>query len=1622
MSIPLSSSFLVFIIIINSSYAQFTTSIKGNAVLFTASYQSSEYLWLFDDSTSSTLGPEITHYYSIGGVYSVTLVVTNTTGKSKSFTQTVIAPTNLFPVVSVSIVTSANEVSFNASTSYDPDGGIVQYSWQFNDLSPVTTTSTSVLSHAYPAVAKTYVLLLSVTDNSGAVSTIKEIVKIVPPPVARFYYLPIGNSVHFDSSLSSSSGSQIKTYIWNFGLMDENFTTIDTLITYYYPSMRLWLVTLTVIDNNNVHSAPFQMYIFSPFNLPPVAFLEAKVTPNTDQVYLSPVGSGDVDGFLVKYIFEFGDFESYVVNTTSTDNLITIEHTYKLGGNYRLNLTVFDNSGASSSFTLEVFVNIRPIAYFSTTMNYNSLDSVLVNASGSLDYDGSVISTVWSFYNNSSFVKSSSLSTQYNYPVAGYYNISLQVVDNLGAYSLPYIINFLVNDPPIPKINIQKIINDTVVVDAFQSQDKDGNIVQVEWLFDSTASSNQSVLFDNTSWKVSPVSHTYLKSGFYNISLIATDNLNTTNRTSIQVFVNTPPTAQISIIKVVNDTIILSASGSSDGDGFISLYEWNAHENGSYPFLSSNSATLFNYTYKLGGYYNVTLTVIDNWNYTGNTYLQIFVNTLPIAYFDIEKNVDDIVILNASLSTDYDGFIQYYLWYYDLENFENSTSLNPYSSSSSSSSSVIENHKFAACGWYNVSLIVVDNLNGSNNYTRPIFVNIPPVAHFEVIFNENDTVILSPIGSNDNDSAIISYQWDFETPFRYSGTKILMTYNYSTNVTFHYVKSGYYNVTLHVTDNCKSTTNITKTILVDIPPKADFVVLDVKEDLVIVSAESYINTLTQGFNNTLDPAGGYIDALIWNFGAIPNINITNYTYSTQTYQYNTCGEYTISLYALDNMGEISKIHQEDVFVNIIPEAHFNIIQQSLGPFLTEFSFNATYSKDFDGRVIQYCWLPGDKDNIETCLDTPILTYSFLQGSSYNVTFYAIDNCKGKSLPLSVLLYVPNFQLYLYSKVLNNYLMLEVHIDDPQHINLIKELIVRYGDNLNSSLTNGSQVDIHRYNLCGTYNITVDVLDVKGNYISSLVSEDNIFINSLPQADFIFYMTSTDNPLTWTFDASSSADEDGGISNFCWKFNGDNDTIICTSEPVIQHYYTKVGSYNVSLIVQDICGNFSNNYMMQIVNSMANNVLCGENSLEVDFIIYDRSSESGWMTFLTNSSYTYDKDNTSYIISYSWVMGDNSSTLIYNDELSNQSMITHTYNTTNNYTVSLSVLDNLGRTKFVAYDVFVIVDPQSTPDELDIYSIRFGITNNQSSTVKSSSMQSTYLAKPIFTYWFLPNQTILNLNVESNTPLGVYTWSMGDESLINITTTKTKLTYDYRIGGLYNVTLTITDVFGINASSWQLISIPFKPVPVFTATPLDDVLSKTIILNASMSYSFASNNELVCVWYISEDDAILDSCITNFTFSVPGYYGIILQVTDLNGYMANITRGILVGMYDQSKYKIKLTQNPFSDSLYVINKLSGLYLTTDNAPTFISNIPAALHITPSFALGSLQGNYFANSMLGLTIQPLMFNFEIYKSQNSYLIFDPKLRGYITFNDGVVVSSKTPIPGSYWIIVPVLQKMK
>ncbi len=140
-------------------------------------------------------------------------------------------------------------VTFNATASYDPNGQIVSWDWNFNDGN---VGSGEVVTHAYTE-AGTYNVTLTVEDNDGLCNILWKPVKVVDYPVAKFTYSPEeprrNRTVTFDASGSTPDGGTIISYFWDFG---DEINATGVIVDHSYANSGTYPVTLTVTDDEGL--------------------------------------------------------------------------------------------------------------------------------------------------------------------------------------------------------------------------------------------------------------------------------------------------------------------------------------------------------------------------------------------------------------------------------------------------------------------------------------------------------------------------------------------------------------------------------------------------------------------------------------------------------------------------------------------------------------------------------------------------------------------------------------------------------------------------------------------------------------------------------------------------------------------------------------------------------------------------------------------------------------------------------------------------------------------------------------------------------------------------------------------------------------------------------------------------------------------------------------------------------------------------------------------------------------------------------------------------------------------------------------------------------------------------
>jgi hypothetical protein len=149
-------------------------------------------------------------------------------------------------------------VNFDASDSYDPDGTIELYEWDWNnDGNYDETFSIPTATYSWSNTGS-YQVTLRVTDNTNATDIESKTVDVIElPPIADFIWTPeipnINETILFDASDSHDPDGNITLYEWdwdNNGIYDE--TTINKKVNHSWNQKGKFPVTLKVTDDSNL--------------------------------------------------------------------------------------------------------------------------------------------------------------------------------------------------------------------------------------------------------------------------------------------------------------------------------------------------------------------------------------------------------------------------------------------------------------------------------------------------------------------------------------------------------------------------------------------------------------------------------------------------------------------------------------------------------------------------------------------------------------------------------------------------------------------------------------------------------------------------------------------------------------------------------------------------------------------------------------------------------------------------------------------------------------------------------------------------------------------------------------------------------------------------------------------------------------------------------------------------------------------------------------------------------------------------------------------------------------------------------------------------------------------------
>lgn len=225
--------------------------------------QGMDFVWDFGDGSPPATTSRAVHVYTEPGIYQAVLTVTNRpygksaaklveihvtgTGSGNQPPVAVLGADRMFGAPPLT-------VAFDASASYDPEGGALTYQWNFDDGSVIALGQTTV-QHTF-TFGGTYQVTLTVTDVTSQSDSATLAIAVIGSqggagaPVARIVASgtqgPAPFTVTFDASSSNDPAGGALSYLWDFN--DGSAAQTDAVVGHTFTVPREYNVVLQAVN------------------------------------------------------------------------------------------------------------------------------------------------------------------------------------------------------------------------------------------------------------------------------------------------------------------------------------------------------------------------------------------------------------------------------------------------------------------------------------------------------------------------------------------------------------------------------------------------------------------------------------------------------------------------------------------------------------------------------------------------------------------------------------------------------------------------------------------------------------------------------------------------------------------------------------------------------------------------------------------------------------------------------------------------------------------------------------------------------------------------------------------------------------------------------------------------------------------------------------------------------------------------------------------------------------------------------------------------------------------------------------------------------------------------------
>lgn len=594
------------------------------------------------------------------GLHTVSLKVKDDSGFDEAAnlaSQTIrvnVSPVALWKTIPEHLVPNT-EIKFTAEDSYDPDGTIDRYTWEFEEGVVIRGKQIQrIFKDGGPQK-----FTLSVTDNDGlenSTTTIEGIVKVNNTPyiITETYIRSNSVNVKLDASESYDLDNDPINFEWT---LPDGSKRREASFTWTAPEPGVHILGLVVDDglglSNSVEKESVQVLI----NRPVKAVVDSVISSCTGQsVLFNSSNSFDPDGDPFKVSWNFGNGKfSDEANPTMV---------FEKTGFYETILTLEDGFTEEKTVAkIPVIIEGSPFAKLNindTTICVNT--PITFDGNASTDPSGNLSSYNWEMGDGTT-LNGATINHMFSEP--GIYTVTL-TVEGSGSGRCSKVsqasAKVKVVAGPVATFEIPEWLAPGELLNLDGSLSKTvGGLKSAEWLIDSENSSDKVPGLIN--------SYSFTTPGEYFITLnIVTNTKAACNMVSLtkSIKVNSKPVISWDLPENIpaGSDLKLDALASYDPDGYLTQYKWYIDDG----FIGYNATEIIKTI--ANGRHKVSLEIYDNSTASNNSTVvekYFFANSGPRPVIDAPKFVyqNQEVKVRSGVSQDLDGDMLLTTWKLD---------------------------------------------------------------------------------------------------------------------------------------------------------------------------------------------------------------------------------------------------------------------------------------------------------------------------------------------------------------------------------------------------------------------------------------------------------------------------------------------------------------------------------------------------------------------------------------------------------------------------------------------------------------------------------------------------------------------------------------------------------------------------------------------------------------------------------------------------------------------------------------------------------------------------------------------------------------------------------------------